>query len=158
VFFDGGFCIQLVYIIVMTIYWGREYWMVYRGPVFLAVVWFGSSHTSPHAAPLSRPGDKQKTRKRDYSLTGKGERGGRGAESYFATSRKPGSLKFIQSSLRIVKGSAHKDKNVIFFFSRVNTVFLTQDFIASNLKYRFLTSVLTLLLSMKENESILIVS
>ncbi len=25
----------------------REYWMIYRGPGFLAVVWFGSSHNLP---------------------------------------------------------------------------------------------------------------
>jgi hypothetical protein len=30
----------------------REYWMIYRGPSFLAVAWFGSSPTPP--PPLSR--------------------------------------------------------------------------------------------------------
>ncbi len=57
----------------------------------------------------------------------------------------------------IVKGSAHKDKkcNLLIFKSEYR--FLTQDFIASNFKYRFITSVLTLLLSMKENESIILI-
>ncbi len=52
---------------------GREYWLIYRGPGYLAVVWFGSSPT-----PVSKL-DRRHTgrlRKRDNFLTGEGGRGG----------------------------------------------------------------------------------
>ncbi len=64
---------------------GREYWMLHRGPGFLAAVWFGSS---PSFSPLSICNrDRRYTgrpRKRDNLLMLTGDRGGgggRGAES-----------------------------------------------------------------------------
>ncbi len=51
----------------------REYWTIYGGPGFLAVVWFASSPTPP-PPPLSKL-DKRHTarlRKRDNLLTGEG--------------------------------------------------------------------------------------
>ncbi len=44
----------------LTAYWRwwnlspREYWMVYRGPGFLAVIWFGSSPMHPSPTPVSK--------------------------------------------------------------------------------------------------------
>ncbi len=32
----------------------KEYWMIYRGPRFLAVVWFGSQPTPFHPLPVSK--------------------------------------------------------------------------------------------------------
>ncbi len=46
-FFCLIFCLQVY---VLTVYVSREYWMIYRGPGFLAVVWFGSSPTPPPSA------------------------------------------------------------------------------------------------------------
>ncbi len=55
----------------------REYWMIYRRPGFLAVVWFGSSPTplshEQVSLFLSLP-----VCCRSSLLTGEGERGGRG--------------------------------------------------------------------------------
>ncbi len=44
---------RLAYFIVRS----TEYWMIYRGPVFLAVVWFGSSPTPlpPSVSKISQP-------------------------------------------------------------------------------------------------------
>jgi hypothetical protein len=55
----------------------REYWTIYRGPGFLAVVWFGSS---PALCPLSRQ-HTGRLRKRDKLLMGEGEGDGREQES-----------------------------------------------------------------------------
>ncbi len=68
--------------------WRREDWMIYRGPGFLAAVWFGSSPT-PYLPPSTVSKlDRRHTgrlRKRDNLLGGGGggKKGfGRGAESY----------------------------------------------------------------------------
>jgi hypothetical protein len=63
--------------------WCREYWVIYRGPGFLAVVWFGSLPTpfpllSVYKLVRRRTG---RLRKRDKLLTGEGRKGG-GPESY----------------------------------------------------------------------------
>jgi hypothetical protein len=84
---------------------GREYWLIYRGPGFLAFVWFGSSPNT-HSwvdygaesiewfieekavvwfgsftiPPWSR--HRGRLRKRENFLTGEGGRVGRGAKSY----------------------------------------------------------------------------
>ncbi len=53
----------------------RAYWMIYRGPCFLAVVWFSSSPTPSHS-PVSKL-DRRFTgrmRKRNNLLTGEGWR------------------------------------------------------------------------------------
>jgi hypothetical protein len=39
---------------------GIEYWMIYRGPGFLAVVWFGSSLT-PFPPPVRNKPDRRHT-------------------------------------------------------------------------------------------------
>ncbi len=58
----------------------REYWMIYRGPGFLAVVWFGSSSTPSHQShPLpsvSSTGNTQEDWEREATCWwGGGERG-----------------------------------------------------------------------------------
>ncbi len=59
--------------------WGREYWMMYRRPGFLAVVWFGSSPPPPLPSVTS----PRRLRKRYNFLTGEVEKGGgRVGESY----------------------------------------------------------------------------
>ncbi len=64
----------------------REYWLTYRGPGFLAVIWFGSSPTpSPPLPSVSSTGDTQEDwEKIDNLLPGEGggEGCGRRAESY----------------------------------------------------------------------------
>jgi hypothetical protein len=61
-----------------------EYWMIYRGPGFLAVVWLGSLPNPPPPLPsVSATGDTRSLRKREYLPTGEGGGGvGRGAESW----------------------------------------------------------------------------
>ena len=64
----------------------REYWINYRGPGSLAVVWFGSSPTpfSPSFPPVSSTLQRLtgRLRKRDNLLTSEGRREGEGAKSY----------------------------------------------------------------------------
>ena len=61
-----------------------KYWMIYRGPGFLAFVWFGSSPTpSPPFSSVNSKATHRKTEK-DRQLAndrGGGKGGGRGAES-----------------------------------------------------------------------------
>jgi hypothetical protein len=47
--------------------YGREYWMIYRGPGFLGVVWFGSSPTPylPFQLAEGRPGTKKEDWERE---------------------------------------------------------------------------------------------
>jgi hypothetical protein len=62
----------------------REYWIMYRGPGFLALLWFGFSHTPyPPKSPVSMPDRRQagRLRKRATCWRQRGE-GGRGSESY----------------------------------------------------------------------------
>ncbi len=60
---------------------GREYWMIYRGPGFIGVVWFAPAHPLPPLAFVT--GDTQEDRERETTcLWESGEGGGRGAESY----------------------------------------------------------------------------
>ncbi len=76
--------------------WSREYWMIYRGPGFLAIVWFGSSST-PHLQSVSSTGDTQEYWERETTCLrekGGGE-GGRGAKLY--NHRKAWSSKKINS-------------------------------------------------------------
>ncbi len=62
----------------------REYWMIYRGPGFLAVVWFGSSHTpTPSSVAMLDRRHTGSLRKRDG-------RGGR--EDHTIGRTKPGPL------------------------------------------------------------------
>ncbi len=78
---------------------GREYWIIYRGPGFLAVVWYGSFPTPipPLSRQKARPG---RLRKRDYSiLADRWEGEGVGEEPNQA--RKPGPLQIIQYSLGV---------------------------------------------------------
>ncbi len=57
--------------------------MIYRGPGFLAVVRFGSSPTLlPHLSSVSSTATHRKTEKEKTCCQERGERGGRGAESY----------------------------------------------------------------------------
>ncbi len=63
----------------------REYWIIYRGPSFLAFVRFGSSPTSfPPTSPVSKLSLFLSliVCRRSSLLTGEGGRGGRGAKSY----------------------------------------------------------------------------
>ncbi len=58
----------------------RDYWMIFRGPGFLAVVWFGSSHTpSPLNVSKLHWRHTERLRMRDNLLTGWGG-GGAGVE------------------------------------------------------------------------------
>ncbi len=69
---------------------GREYWRIYRGPGFLAAVWFGSS-PSPLLPSASCPSFLAFLCCRSTSLlTGEGGRGW--ARSRITTARKPGPL------------------------------------------------------------------
>jgi hypothetical protein len=68
-----------------------EYYMIYRGPVFLAVVLFGSSPTLPVSKLDCR--HTGRLRKRDKLVAGEREGGkGMGEESNHTTARKLGSL------------------------------------------------------------------
>jgi hypothetical protein len=60
----------------------REYWMIYRGPGFLAVVYNSAPH--PPLSPLSSPSLflSLPVCRRSSLLTEWGGRGGRGAKSY----------------------------------------------------------------------------
>jgi hypothetical protein len=55
----------------------REYWSIYRGQGFPAVVGFGSSLTpSPGLPSVTSTGDREEAREReDILMTGEGERG-----------------------------------------------------------------------------------
>ncbi len=73
----------------------REYWIIYRGPGLLVVVWFGSSPIPSPSSPLCKlslflclP-----VCRRLVLLAGEG------GESNYATARKPGLLQIIQYSL-----------------------------------------------------------
>ncbi len=59
----------------------RDYWIIYRGPGFLAVLWFGSSPTpsNPPLPSVCWTGDTQGLRNRDNLLTEEGE--GKGMRS-----------------------------------------------------------------------------
>jgi hypothetical protein len=78
---DAHFVFRLV--LVMD----SEYYMIYRGPVFLAVVLFGSSPTLPVSKLDCR--HTGRLRKRDKLLTGEGGGKGVGEESNHTTARKP---------------------------------------------------------------------
>ncbi len=60
------------------------YWMIYREPGFLAVIWIGSSpNLSPPTVSKSRPATHRKTEKERQLADGRGRgRGWRGVESY----------------------------------------------------------------------------
>ncbi len=62
----------------------RKYWMIYRGPGFLAVIWFGSSPNPFSPFPsVSSTGDTQEDEKERQVVDGRGGGQGRGwAESY----------------------------------------------------------------------------
>ncbi len=62
----------------------REYWNIYRGPDFLAVVWFSSFPTISHllSRQKARPASQRKTEKERQLDAGRGEGGGGGAKSY----------------------------------------------------------------------------
>ncbi len=88
--------------------WTSEYSMIYRGPGFLAAVWFGSTPNTP--PPLSRqqarPATHRRLRKRDNLLAhrkggGSGGRG-RGAESYDPKKARPSINHSILSGLYIL--------------------------------------------------------
>ncbi len=61
----------------VTMYSGelREYWIIYTGPCFLAVVWSGSSPTP--SRQYVRPATHRKTETENHLLTGEGGRGWR---------------------------------------------------------------------------------
>ncbi len=65
----------------------REYWMLHRGPGFLAVVWFGSSPPSP--PPVSATDDTQEDREREATCWREKRGKGVGEELNHATARKP---------------------------------------------------------------------
>ncbi len=61
----------------------REYGIIYRGPGFLAAVWFCSFPPPPPLLPSVCPAPQtRRLRKRDNLLTGEGGDGGLGAKSY----------------------------------------------------------------------------
>jgi hypothetical protein len=65
----------------------RDYWMVYRGPGFLSVVWFGSSPTSPLSRQKARPATHRKTDKKRQCADKEG-----GEAPNHTNAKKPGSL------------------------------------------------------------------
>ncbi len=68
------------HIVVPTIrrVWAREYWIVYRGPGFLALIWFGSSPAPSHPLPsVSSCCDTQEDGERETTFW----QGGGGAKS-----------------------------------------------------------------------------
>ncbi len=76
----------------------REYWIIYSGPGFLAVVWFGSSPCTPSTIPLpfvSSTGDKKGRLRKRYILLTREKREGLGEETNQQTARKPGPLYII---------------------------------------------------------------
>jgi hypothetical protein len=62
----------------------RKYLVIYGGPCFLAVVWFGSTPTPTPTLPSVRSTSEHtgRLRMRDNFWRERGEAGGRGAESY----------------------------------------------------------------------------
>ncbi len=83
-------CWKLCRYVLVRIVQNREYWMVYRGPGFLAVVWFGLSHAPPTPPPhpslpsVCSNGDTQE----DWDRQLVDGRGGRGKEPNHTTVRK----------------------------------------------------------------------
>ena len=77
----------------------REYWMIYREPGFLAVVWFSSSPTP--SPPLVSKLDRRHTERLRNKRQLFDRRGGKGVgeEPNNTTARKPGPLGIIQYSL-----------------------------------------------------------
>ncbi len=81
-----------------------EYWMIYRGPGFLAVVWFGSSPTPSPVSKLHRR-HTGRLRKRETTCSRERAEEGVGEEP---TAGKPGPLKVVQYSLLL---------NVVMFYT-----------------------------------------
>ncbi len=67
----------------------REYWIIYRGPGFIEVAWFGSSSTPP--VSKLEPATNRKNEKERQDLTGE-EGPGMGEEPNHTKARKPGPL------------------------------------------------------------------
>ncbi len=69
-------------LLIMTIAYTREHWLIYRGPGFLAVAWFGSTSTPPPSPPPQQLVSPFQSSQSPVELTdGRGGGGGRGAKS-----------------------------------------------------------------------------
>ncbi len=80
----------------------REYWMIYRGPGILAVVWFGPSPNPPPPPSVRSTSDIQEDWERETTCWQ--ERGGQ--EPNLTTGRKPGPLVYHS----ILSGTNHRER------------------------------------------------
>ncbi len=68
--------LQYGFLFTLTLLYPREYWMKYRGPDFLAVVWFGSSPPPPLPS-VSSTGGTQEDWERETTCWRQREEGGK---------------------------------------------------------------------------------
>ncbi len=93
----------------------REYWMIYWGTCFLAVVWFGSHTPSPYP-PRCLFFLSFLVCRRSSLLTGKGKGGWEVVEPSHTTARKPGALQIIQySPAKFIQVKISCPGEIIFF-------------------------------------------
>ncbi len=87
-----------VYTVVHPTHVPREYWIIYRWPGFLAIVWFGSSPTPLSSQQVVSLSQSSCVSPVEIKCR-RGGGGGAGEEPNHTTAKKPGPLYIIQYSL-----------------------------------------------------------
>ncbi len=90
----------------------REYWMIYRGPGFLAVLWFGSSPTPslPPIPSVSLTGETLEDRERETTWWRERRGGGSGAKKARTWSSLIHSILSAQYVLMYALSSAYRKR------------------------------------------------
>jgi hypothetical protein len=107
--------------------WGptRAYWMIYRWPGFLAVVWFGSYPTTFSFLPsVSKNSDTQEDGERETTCWRDGE--GVGEEPNQTTAKKPGCPQHYKSESKIYSWPTPAEAKKISWF-KIDSL-LVQDY------------------------------